>query len=282
MQTLLAANALAGLRIGLSVSQSPDLGRLGLLEIHLRLALAEIARCVLVSGGALAYGGHLVPGQYTDFLEKELQKYGRRDRPLLLCLSWQEHRGLSLSELEKSRKDLGLFGRMVFLGPEGEEVDPAAGREEAPRPVEDAEERERSLTGFRRYMAGKTQARVLLGGKRRDFRGALPGLLEEALLSLEAGQPVYLAGGFGGVTYDITRALGVDDGSWLPRRADDPADDPRLTAGIERLKALRDSNAWKGLDNGLSDEENQRLAASHRPSDVAALVSLGLGRRMGR
>jgi hypothetical protein len=32
------------------------------------------------------------------------------------------------------------------------------------------------------------------------------------------------------------------------------------------------------LKNGLSDEENRRLAASHRSSDIAALVSLGLGR----
>lgn len=31
--------------------------------------------------------------------------------------------------------------------------------------------------------------------------------------------------------------------------------------------------------NGLTEEENQRLAACHRPSEIAALVSLGLGRR---
>jgi len=32
------------------------------------------------------------------------------------------------------------------------------------------------------------------------------------------------------------------------------------------------------MKNGLGDDENRRLAASHRPSDIAALVSLGLGR----
>jgi hypothetical protein len=81
------------------VSESPDLGRLGLLEIHFRLALGEIARCVLVSGGTLAYGGHLRQEGYTIFLIQELQKYGRRDSPLLVCLAWQEHRELKLSEL---------------------------------------------------------------------------------------------------------------------------------------------------------------------------------------
>jgi hypothetical protein len=54
---LLPSEGLRGARIGISVSDSPDLDRLGLLEIHFRLALAEIG--VLVSGGTLAYGGHL-------------------------------------------------------------------------------------------------------------------------------------------------------------------------------------------------------------------------------
>ena len=56
---LLAADALKGTRIALSASPSPDFERLGLLDTHFRLALAEIARSVLVSGGKLAYGGHL-------------------------------------------------------------------------------------------------------------------------------------------------------------------------------------------------------------------------------
>jgi len=55
VSTLLPAGALRGTCIGISVAESPDLERLGLLEIHFRLAMAEIARSVLVSGGTLAY-----------------------------------------------------------------------------------------------------------------------------------------------------------------------------------------------------------------------------------
>src|ERR1700747_3069432 len=95
---LLPSNALKDIRLGISVSDSPDLARLGLLEAHFRLALGEIARCVLVSGGFLAYGGHLHPDGYTTFLEQELHRYSRRDRPLHICLAWQEHRELSPSE----------------------------------------------------------------------------------------------------------------------------------------------------------------------------------------
>lgn len=278
MPELLSPNALVGRCIGISVSESPDLARLGLTELHFRLAVGEIARCVLVSGGCLAYGGRLAPDGYTAFLAQELQKYGRRDRPLLVCLAWQEHRGMSLTAFEASRTDLGLFGQIVCLDPDGNEIDPAAGRSEQPQTIDDPALRGRSLTALRRYMAGRTDGRILIGGRRRGFQGDMPGLAEEALISLAAGRPLYLAGGFGGVTLDAAVALGVDDGAWLPQRANAPAEDPRFVSAIDRLKALTSSASWTGLGNGLSGEENRRLAASHRPSEIAALVSLGLGR----
>jgi SLOG cluster2 len=79
---LLKPDALGGIKISVSASHSPDLARVGLVETHFRLALAEIARSVLVSGGKLAYGGHLDPNGYTAMLIKELHRYSRRDRPL--------------------------------------------------------------------------------------------------------------------------------------------------------------------------------------------------------
>src|SRR5215470_6521704 len=123
MAELLPSDILRGARIAISVSETPDLARLGLLEIHFRLALGEIARCVLVSGGTLAYGGHLRQEGYTTFLIQELQKYGRRDSPLLVCLAWQEHRELKLSELAERQDRLGLLGRIVCLDPDGGEMD---------------------------------------------------------------------------------------------------------------------------------------------------------------
>lgn len=48
---LLGPDALREVRVGVSVSESPDLGRLGLVETHFRLALGEIARVILLGGG---------------------------------------------------------------------------------------------------------------------------------------------------------------------------------------------------------------------------------------
>ena len=278
MSTLLDADALRDVRVGVSVSESPDLGRLGLVETHFRLALGEIARALLLGGGLLAYGGHLKPEGYTPFLVQEIDRWHRHDQPLLVCLAWSVHRGMALSALERFDRELRLLGKMVFLDPDGAEVDRTAGRDEAPVPIEDLSEQRRALTGMRRYMQRHTSARVLLGGKRSGFQGEIPGLMEEALLAVEAEQPIYLAGGFGGVTADIVSALGVDDGSWLPPDADAGPRDPRWEDGYARLAAHAALPHWPGLGNGLDDDENRRLAATHRPSDIAALVSLGLGR----
>jgi hypothetical protein len=51
-------------------------------------------------------------------------------------------------------------------------------------------------------MGGITHGRVLIGGRRHSFEGEMPGLLEEALIALEARQPLYLAGGAFGAAWD--------------------------------------------------------------------------------
>ena len=276
---ILPPDALEGIRLGISVSGSPDLGRLGLLESHFRLALGEIARCVLLCGGKLGYGGHLDPEGYTAFLVKELQRYGRRDRPLRVFLAWQEHRKLCVADIGKQKELLGLCGEIVCLDVDGAEIDPFEDRPE--QAVEETDEAVRGsgLTAMRGHMAENTDGRIFLGGRRAGFQGNMPGLVEEAIMALERGQPIYLAGGFGGATIDMVRALGVDDGAILPTGADEPAKDKRLVRGLERLADARNRTGRKGLDNGLTESENRKLAATHRPSEIATLVSLGLGRR---
>lgn len=278
MSDLLPADALYGVRVGISISASPDLDRIGLRESHFQQAVAELARLVLTSGGSLAYGGHLDPWGYTAFLLQELRSYGRTARPMLVCLAWQEHRRLPLSELERRREQAGSLAEIVCLDPDGREIDPAEGRGEAPETGIDPQIVRRALTAMRRYMNERIDGRVLIGGKRHGFQGEIPGLVEEALLALEERLPLYLAGGFGGVTLDIARALGVDGGGWLPSPSEGPAQDPRLLAGLERLLAITARPGWDGLRNGLTDAENRRLAASYRPGEIASLVGLGLGR----
>lgn len=279
MRQLISPDALAGLTLGISVSQSDDLCRLGLLEIHFRLALGELARLVVIAGGNLAYGGHLQPYGYTAFLMRELERYSRRDRPLRIFLAWSEHRKMALSTLGDNRRNLGLYGEITCLDLEGQVVDPTAGRDEIPPPAPSAEETQKSLSGLRLYMAENTHARILIGGKRRDFQGQMPGLLEEAIFSLERGHPLYLAGGFGGMTLEIARALGIARADWPPAHERDDRLDDRVASGLSRVSELAAATERKSIDNGLTEAENRALSMTYRPSEIAALVGLGLARR---
>ena len=158
--------------------------RLGLLESHFRLSLGEIVRCVLIAGGQLAYGGHLQPSGYSAFLVGELERYRRRDRPFLACLSLIEHRRLSLRELKEQVSRLGLYGKIVCLDADGNVIAPDQGRGEEPQSPP-PEVRAQALTALRRFMIGETDGRVFMGGKRSGFTGAMPGLLEEAIMAVE-------------------------------------------------------------------------------------------------
>ncbi|RKT34735.1 hypothetical protein BXY70_0756 [Roseovarius halotolerans] len=275
---LLPADALKGKRLGISVSDSPDLDRLGLTETHFRMTLGELARTVVIAGGDLYYGGHLQPEGITAFLIDELHRYGRRDRPLKVCLAWTVHRRMSAEQLAEQNEFLGLFGEIHFLAPNGIRLDgPVEG---APREDFPAEERAAALTGLREHMTGNTDARIVVGGKRAGFEGRMPGIVEEVLLSLERRQPVYLAGGFGGATLDIIRTLRPEFTEWLPPQAGAPEADARLTEVLRRINQVAVEKGWDGFANGLSDDENRLLVASYRPSEISALVGRGLGKRL--
>lgn len=257
-----------GLNLAISVSESPDLHRLGLTGTHLKMALGELSRAVLVAHGTLVYGGHLDPGGFTPFLIHECEKYGSRNRPFTGAIPLPMHRAVHLDELAQLRKDINLFGRYEFLDVNGRVLeDHTEGR--GPEPEEtDPETTGLALTNMRDRVTARTDGRIVLGGKRDGYLGRMQGLVEEALLSMRTQKPLYLAGGFGGSAGDIVGAVGLDPRGWLALPS--PERDNGLT---ELFEASRD---WDPTSNGLSLDQNRQLAVSYRASEIASLVITGL------
>nr|VFK57919.1 MAG: hypothetical protein BECKTUN1418D_GA0071000_107116 [Candidatus Kentron sp. TUN] len=209
----------------------------------------------------------------------ELDRYKREDRSLHVCLAWSEHRRYSLAYLRKQESALSLRGDITYLDAKGKpRKDPTRGRTEDPAPETNERIRKRGLTSLRRYMAENTSGRIFIGGKRTGFTGDWPGLVEEAVFALEADQPIYLAGGFGGMTLDMIRIFDIDDCTGFVPLPDKPIPGMAWNDGLERLEQIREEKGGKLPDNGLDDRENRQLASTHRPSEIAALISLGLGR----
>ncbi len=274
---LLSAGAIQGKAIALSVSDSDDLPVLGLLQSHLQLAVAEIARMVYVAHARLLYGGDLRRGGHTELLLHELTRYARKSNALSLFLAWNVHRRTPIGSLEATDQQLGLRGQIVALDIDGRPLaDWRSGRPEAGLDDLSAQQKEASFDAMRARMCDEEHARVAIGGRRRAG-DTMPGILQEVLYSLERQHPVFLAGGFGGTTLDS--AIALDPACEALKSPMSGAIAPRAVQALEALRRTAAAGSgWSLLNNGLDVAENRRLAATHRPSEMAALVATGLGR----
>jgi hypothetical protein len=264
---LVPAGALSGVAVGLSVSDSADLARLGLSPKHCDLAIAEVARALLVAGASLVYGGRLVPTGFTQIVLDEVGRFAEDPDALTVCLAASEHRNLSTDELHRHIDDLPASAEIVCLDEDGSPVDPR--ERDLAAPID----RPRALSGLRRHVTEVTRARVVVGGQLTGFQGAMPGVVEEALLSLKAGHPLYAAGGFGGAAAAVAAALGHDDLAWAP-----PGYPAFAENAAEPLAQVAELAAAGLAADGLDAESRRQLAVTHRPADIAALVVLGLAR----
>jgi hypothetical protein len=258
---LLPRHALADRAIGLSVSESADLSRLGLDEYHCRLVVAELSRAVMLAGGTVVYGGNLQPDGYTDILLEEARRFNGGRQVLRLCIPESEYRSVTMDRLIEIDNQLADGGALVLVSSSGTviPIDQALDGHFGTSAVE-------ALTAMRSHVAAVTQARLLVGGRLADFGGREPGVIEEARLTVAAGKPFFAIGGFGGASAAIARMLRPDFfDSWAP--ADFPAH-----SGDEEVRASLDSLGDEcGVLSRLQDDEVLRtMMISHRPGDIAS------------
>lgn len=279
MDGLLPPRALDGVAVAISVSESEDLAKLGLAEAHLRLALAEIVRSVLVHGGRVLYGGHLNPTGYTAFLISEIERFSG-DRRFISVLPWSEHITIPFQQVWAARQRLGSAGDVICLDAAGQPIDAQDWiKLDRSQPLS-PEVASAALTAMRQSVTQMSDARVVIGGKRRGYVGRVPGVLEEALLAIDAEKPVYLAGGFGGIAFDIADAIGgLPEASLAALR-------PGMAKPSEALEeigpGLKKRSAEILARDALSESERVHVSLSHRASEVASMMVTALGRLAGK
>ena len=275
---LTSRDALAGVRVGISVSDSDDLPRLGLSKAHAEIAVGEIARAVLIAGGSLVYGGRLKPSGFTRYLMHEVRRYARNQAALTLCLAAPEHRKLSRDEFDQADRKLGTKGRIVCLDEDGGEVDDILrSKSVEPDPLDD-DLAAHAYSSLRTFMGTITDARVLLGGNLANFAGRAPGIIEEAIVAVETRQPVLVAAGFGGAAALVARQLQIDDLRWAPQDFPLRPNDERIDRALAQLDEVAAAASWDSTSTELDPEELHQLSASHRAGEIASLVVAGLSR----
>lgn len=264
---------LSGSVVAISISKSPDMEVLGLGQEHLDDALAEVIRYLLVTGARVIYGGDLRQGNFTNILFELVARYqsdastGDGRAAVRNFFAWPVHISFSAEQVRQLSEDVEGMAELVYLTADGT-VMPADERQQlAPRPAAE-EEWSAGLTAMRRLVTTLSHARIVIGGQVEGFKGSMPGVAEEALLSLQAGQPLFLLGGFGGCAYDIACDLGLI-----------PSSIGRHTPWPSRA-AFKNFSA-ENLNNGLNAEENTLLAATAHVDQAMALILRGLLRLHG-
>src|SRR5207248_2310153 len=124
---------LDGKLIALSVSESTDVGRFGLDQIHLDGAALELSRYLLIKGTTLAYGGHLGAEGYTQRLFEIVRTYNEREdvKPFERIVN---QRGWPLPRLTvEQRAQLDDMSRTVEL-PRPADIDETLDPEFTPKP----------------------------------------------------------------------------------------------------------------------------------------------------
>lgn len=261
-------NPLGRYAIAISISESSDMPALGLSDQHLRDAMAEIARHMLALGANLVYGGDLRQCGFSELLFELVARH-RRDADenddrigVTNYLAWPVHILKSFEDLESVAANLAGTADLVCLTLDGTRMSMAERRQFSHQQPTDSQW-SAGLTAMRRTMLGETDARILLGGRVDQYKGAMPGIAEEALLSLQEHQPLYLMGGFGGCARDIAESLGLV-APWAASRP--------LWPGRDSFKSFSPAS----LNNGLSLEQNATLAHTPHVNQAIILILQGL------
>lgn len=254
--------------IAISISESPDMSVLGLGDEHLRDAMAEIARHLLALGARLIYGGDLRQHGFSDLLFELVARY-RRDADegdsrsgVTSYLAWPVHILQAMADLETQITETQDSAELVCLRIDGSGL-PIEERRGLPPQIPTEQDWADGLTSMRITMLSNSDARIVVGGRVEGYKGTMPGIAEEALLSLRAGMPTFLVGGFGGCTRDIAETLGLIQA--------------RPTSNLGW--AHRDEFAaftTADLNNGLTDEENATLACTPHVDQAITLILRGM------
>ncbi len=274
------------LLVGISVSEPADsdlIGR-GLSQLHVRHAFVEIARHLLAAGHALAYGGDFRQQGYTEAMLDLVRTYSRRDQPgperIRVYSAWPIWLQLDADE----RAKVASLATLV-------RVDPPSGAPEQLPPATDRAPADRlwaalALTEMRRRMNRDIDARVLVGGRLSGQAGLLPGVVEEAALSVEDALPLFVIGGFGGAASLVGAAMRGESTPELSldyqqNNTDDYTDlwdEAGLRGARPDIGELRERLAQSGQAdrNGLSAEQNDRLFATSDIDEIIALLLRGL------
>ncbi|MDZ8078662.1 MAG: TIR domain-containing protein [Nostoc sp. DcaGUA01] len=288
---------LSGKLIGISISNSPDLERLGFSGYHLKRALLEISRHLLAQGASVAYGGDLRLDGFTQDLIEMVKAYNQQEnnqpqKKILNFLAWPLHLEADINWQAEYRNEVSI---QAIPLPEDIKQPPFEIDDQTflkPENKENCYVWMRCLTAMREEMAKQIDARIILGGQVTNYKGVFPGIAEEAALTLANHKPLFVLGAFGGCANAVGQALLGDTPlvlTWEGQAAQSQIYaetvefynersflvSPHSAIDYNALVKIFHNTGFQGINN-LEESENRALFETEDLDEMIYLISKGL------
>jgi hypothetical protein len=280
--------------IGISISDPSieEITRIGQTPTHLIQLSQDLARHLISRGSILSYGGDLRENGFTEFIFNEALAYQARAQTkniqLKNFIAWPIY--ISDTESIKNWKaNYMSIAQMIELSPTDDvlELIPNIDSFLPPVNTQNLYVWSRNLSEMRRVATQQTNIRICAGGRLSGYKGILPGVLEEIILSLKLKHPLFLLGGFGGVTTSVCEAIRNKEvpieitKDWQIENNAGYKDlleyhnlrNPENSIDYDKISATI-LNA--DLNNGLDEEENAKLFTTPFIDEALYLVFKGL------
>lgn len=272
------------LKIAISISEPQDIEECGLRLYHLRSLIVELARYFLTFDMKLMYGGDIRYDNQFNFAKIISQLVLSYNEEYLEEAVIENYSSYPYYKKINDTLKTDLLDVVDFIEIKPDEIYGINSLDELEQSYITAQ----TLTKMREKMTDTMDIKVIAGGKTENFSGKYPGVLEEAYLALKNEIPIYLIGGFGGVTKKIINLLNGNLPKEFSVDYQSKNDNFRTlyeyykTKGeedeinYERINNLFIQKGIDGLKNGLSVDENKKLFDSKNIYEIMSLILKGI------
>ncbi len=255
----------------------------------------DLTRHCFHNGANFVYGGDFRKNNYSSFICDEamvIDRYYKTRDQFIKMYYIQNAQGRSILHLNKWMKDYNNVVDLTIIESKLKESDKSGREYYNSLSIEDRVHYAQKLTEMRRKTVNDSDFRVCAGGKLTHYAGRMPGILEEVILALKQQQPLFLVGGFGGLTGKICQIISTKETPEELTEQWQITNNPytkKLLSYIEDndsvyypnynniIKLIKESS----LNNGLTEKENQNLFKSQFIDEIIYYIFLGIKRLVG-
>lgn len=280
--------------IGISISEPSDeeLMTIGQNSKHLSHLSQDVARHLLARNATLIYGGDLRPNGFTKFLFDEAQVLKTRipesNIKIKNFIAWPIYNNDD-TDIKRWKAEYKVVAEMIEIS-YPEDVKDLITSEDFFLPPTNPQNSfvwSRCLSEMRKKMIEDSDVRIYAGGRHVGYKGIMPGVLEEIIVAIEMKRPIFLMGGFGGVTASVCKLIQT---TIIPEELtqnwqiqNNVGYKELLNFSLSRnikysanydlyVKLIKNAD----LQNGLSKSDNDRLFSTPFIDEALTLVFKGL------